>query len=522
MQMAQQTDVVARAQDFISRAIADARLYHRSRLPSIKQMARLARVSHGVMGRVVARERDQGVLEVCRSRGVLVTLDDAVAPAVTREGSSRRWERLQRQMRADLNAGAYGFNGMLPSRKELQHRYGVSDRTLQRALALMVDDGVLEPFKRSYRGKTHASISARNLIGLFLRGTDTGRIADFTSRNHNCFRAAEQECLAHNTLLRPFPCFFRRPDVMVYVGQGKGRGDEASDLNRFLGFMIWPIVMHQSFLTELMRRLARFDKPVAFFWDNLSPEPVVPAPRSGLVRHFVTQSDFEAGRAMGLYLLSLGHRHIRCFCSDAPEGGWVVRRMAGIRRAFEDAGRAESVTEFNCNINDPSAPNSVDSEPQRRTAAGIAAAAARTLEERSGVHMSQALRADLEQYLRTAGRDALLRGRIEPAFRRALDEREITAWIGMNDVMALECLRFLREHGVDVGREISVAGFDDSAEASFQGLSSYSFNGAAAVHAMVEYLLHPDTADQESDQPYGVEGFVHERGTTGRARNRVK
>jgi DNA-binding LacI/PurR family transcriptional regulator len=115
---------------------------------------------------------------------------------------------------------------------------------------------------------------------------------------------------------------------------------------------------------------------------------------------------------------------------------------------------------------------------------------------------------------------ALVRRRAGEYFRRLAKDPSITAWVGLNDEIAVEALIYLRSNKVRVPEDVSVMGFDDSMEAGFQGLTSYCFNGASAMHLMTEYIVRAASPLIRGDagKPVIIEGFVHERATTGRAR----
>jgi DNA-binding LacI/PurR family transcriptional regulator len=424
-----------------------------------------------------------------------------------------RWEALCRQIVSDMSAGVFGFNQVLPARKELRHRYGVAGHTLRRALSALSSDGFLEPFRRSYRAATHAAVSSRNRIGLFLRATESGEVADFNGRTRVCLHAVEQECLAHNVTLRPFPCYYTSRGTMEYAGMEGNRPGEVHDAGQFLGFMLIPSDLDPPFLSRLVRRLVRLGKPLTCLWDNVMPEPLMPDLIHDLIRHFITPCDFNAGKTVGRYLLAQGHRRIRYFRGAEAERGWEEQRLDGIRHAYEDAGLAGSVSEFVCGLRFPSEDDRTGGEPHVRAAFGVAASAARAFEERVNLPMSHTVRSGLDYYLIRAAGDALLRSRLMPALKKALDEKDITAWVGMNDATAIECLHFLRNNGASTGHLPLVVGFDDSPEASYEGLSSYCFNGQAAVHAMMEHILRPGgyRAKATSRGPVVVTGFVHER-----------
>jgi hypothetical protein len=97
--------LVIKAKEFLNRVIDDAQLHQRTHLPSIKQMARAAGISHGIMGRAVAFACEQGTLDVRRHRGITLMDYDAGPPPSLEAAPPPRWEVLRRQIASDLCAG---------------------------------------------------------------------------------------------------------------------------------------------------------------------------------------------------------------------------------------------------------------------------------------------------------------------------------------------------------------------------------------------------------------------------------
>ena len=88
-----------------------------------------------------------------------------------------------------------------------------------------------------------------------------------------------------------------------------------------------------------------------------------------------------------------------------------------------------------------------------------------------------------------------------------------TALVCENDSLALYCLTMLRSMGVRVPEDRSVVGFDDEEDAFLCGLSSYNFNVAAIVAAMVDFIVRPHSAPA-AGAPVVIDGYVKSRTTT--------
>jgi LacI family transcriptional regulator len=109
-------------------------------------------------------------------------------------------------------------------------------------------------------------------------------------------------------------------------------------------------------------------------------------------------------------------------------------------------------------------------------------------------------------------------GRLRPLFERALGDRRATAWIGVNDTVALAALAFLRAAGRRVPADLSVVGFDDSNDALRAGLASYDFNLPALAEALVEHVVGWRSRSGRDHSPVAeIPGLLVERDSLGSA-----
>jgi DNA-binding LacI/PurR family transcriptional regulator len=104
--------------------------------------------------------------------------------------------------------------------------------------------------------------------------------------------------------------------------------------------------------------------------------------------------------------------------------------------------------------------------------------------------------------------------------RQVLADRERTAWVCVNDDLAIYCLDCLQAAGVAVPREISVVGFDDTLDATRRRLTTYNFNNYGVVRACLEHILRPRTGLPRPRRRGAMEidGYVVLRQTTGPVR----
>ena len=229
-------------------------------------------------------------------------------------------------------------------------------------------------------------------------------------------------------------------------------------------------------------------------------------PAGARSRLFVSAGTPACGRDAGRYLRRLGHRRAAWFTVFADDA-WSRNRLAGLREGF--GGESAAVREWQA--------ASVDADLQD---SGKVAQVLTTL-RRLGVTQSarSISAASAEDQARTIVRRQMLRERLWPLFEAAIRDDAVTGWVGANDDIALQCLEFLRERPVDVPGRVSVVGFDDTFDATYWQMTSYSFRTPAVVSSMLAHVLRPEWRSGR-DQAAGareIDGRVVERATSGPA-----
>jgi hypothetical protein len=104
-------------------------------------------------------------------------------------------------------------------------------------------------------------------------------------------------------------------------------------------------------------------------------------------------------------------------------------------------------------------------------------------------------------------------------FAEAARDPSITVWFCANDGIAAMALDWCEQRRVRVPHGLSIISFDDSPIALGRRITSYNFNVAAIASAMLGHVLgRPETSLTRGKQFVEIDGFVVERGTSGKAR----
>lgn len=312
----------------------------------------------------------------------------------------------------------------------------------------------------------------------------------------------ESQCAQSGVDLRTIPVQYRGEQI-VPAGGAPGFGDVVRG-QTVLGFLVWTMGMSLAAALDLERRLSEHGKPVAV----LDEDETLDRARlsGGRSRLFVSAGTPACGLHAGQYLRRLGHRRVAWFTVFAGDL-WSRNRLAGLLQA--SGGDSAAVREWRA--------AGVDPDPQDSARVARIAATLAQLGVSPSAHSISA--AATEEQASTIVRRQMLHERLWPVFEDAIRDDAVTAWVGANDDVALQCLEFLHERSVDVPGRVSVVGFDDTFDATYWQMTSYSFRTPAVVSSMLAHVLRPEwrSGRDQAAGPREIEGRVVERSTSGPA-----
>jgi DNA-binding LacI/PurR family transcriptional regulator len=396
---------------------------------------------------------------------------------------------LKRRIESDLYDGDFHKAVFLPPAKQLQTRYAVDFRTLKKALKSLVEDRVLQAHKRSYRVARPEESHPENLV-VYLTPQDLYR-TPFRSfpEAGDLVRVLESECGRRRLLFRP-----------------QSLGDSEAFHRLIRDYRVLGGLFYQSgtYSRELLEECAAMRKPIAMFDNYNHAQRMIPKSLMCRCRLRVFQFDeVFAGGEVGRFLLRQGHRHV-AFISPF-HGDWVYPiRYESLRSAIEGSGRENTVALVGVNnlrLSLQERASRILESRRQRIADG--AREEDISAELSGLGLAQGSDEVLLTWARESGSwnvnpdhvfSAVLHEALLPLFERALQLPQVTAWVCANDGIAIHALRHLRHRRVPVPEHLSVIGFDNTGDASYNHLTSYDFDVASIALKMLDHVLRPDSS----------------------------
>lgn len=482
------------------------------RLPTVRQLSVRSGIGTGTMWRAVRHLCDEGMLRARPRSGIWVVDRTGTRSPLPNEPVvplRPRWRQVAEQIREPLTTGEFGGFPHLPQVKELCAEFGANYRTVSKALAWLQRTGALVRVGRTYQAASWvrtAGTSASRIV-LIARGSDYGELSlpTFRSRHHLFF--LESLCARNGLRLQIETLFYQGTDVTGFdairelaVG---GKGVPVT------GFMVWTPGLAEAPLARLMSLLHRSNRPVAVL-DELEPPPDLGAfLSSDRFRSIRVGHSQASGWQMGRYLYRKGHRSVLFVGSLSHH--WFRQRRTGLVRAMSEQEPQGAVHTVDFRASGQPV------ELSRRRFGGAMGTVASLIGGAAAAPSgtNPRLVARLRSGVIEAASDYQRRTLLAPALLASLREHAPSAVVGGNDGLALDCLDILADEGIGVPDNIAVVGFDDGHSASLRKLTSYNFNGTAALHALVDHLIswkrHPK---QKAFGGVGqIEGYVVPRRT---------
>lgn len=497
-----------RARTVLAEKVESCRSRGISRLPTVTKLAAEAGVARGTMWKATRELSELGVI-VCSPRAGIRISRDASPPPAARPGldialSQNSWHRTARRLDHDIAAGRFTPGTPLPPTKVLCARYGVSNQTLRRALGSMIDSGRIELRRRRYHVRAWTSATRTGTVMLIARGDTPRRFLQATSRFVETYRAFEEVCAEANVRLELHTFDYTSGYLRDEHGRDRVRIADR-DVSGYLGFLVWAQGLEGLNLPAFVVDLHRYHRPVSVLDESgwldwmplLNGYPMTRVFRLGL--------DARCGLEMGRHLRSLGHRRVAYMSTDP-----LSPRLDGVRQAFTEAGLDDAVRLFAPARVRQQAPVASDGDVGALVEALCRSSIMR--DSPAGPALTRVLRAQSRELV-SAARHETRYATLIPLIHRALSDREITAWVATNDSEALLCMRHIDMHTDNARPSIALVGFDDTFEASMNGLTSYNFAVGSYARGMLDHILRPDSRPVAT-APVTYPGFVTPRAST--------
>ncbi len=494
-----------------------------SRIPSIRILARQAQVSAAAMCAARAQLREEGVITVIKNRGAYLGKAKPLAsnnPTATALEESQRWQRLKTQIERDVFEGTFTAGEPMPSLRDLQKIYSVSYKPLRKAIEAIAAEGVVVPFKKTYM-VPHLRRAHGTLV--FICSPDASSRLFFGGYPMTEFLYALHREGGKSMINISVQTYdpTRRRTLFTHQLQA------IQERHSVLGYIVWTGMLPDRKLEQVLQSLkevrkpdpqhAGLEKPVAVIdttWETATTQNLHrQSDSAGWAFRVFTVAGLAAGRQVGQHLLKAGHRKV-AFLSYCHKELWSQYRYRGLVQAFQGAGFGDGVHKFvieeiDDRLNAMTVPSDIEEYLQR--AKNFLAVSEEATHRYYADYALEQMQASIWNFIHQLKIAKL----VEPLLASALEEPGITAWVAVNDRMALLARDHLTNKGVRIPKDMSVVGFDDSKAATDNDITSYSFAFAEIARKVLVSLLSPRRLYAGRDSDFTeCDGLLIERGST--------
>lgn len=489
---------------FLTGSIRNGSIRKGVRLPPIQQLSSRAGVSYVTMWKAVNVLVEKQILTGFHARHIALR-DHQRSKSPNTVPVKRQSHHLQNNLERDIFNLHFKPGRPLPSLKELQARYGVSYRTLKRNLEIFIDRGVLLKEKGTYLVSSYRASPGLNKVVLFV----DKEITTLNWRPREFLYHLENHCTRAGVILDVALCMADKDGAVKTVYPFSRKNYTIRQDSHVIGYiyMVNDSINHGT----VLRKLARLKRPVAIGIQDdkagLLHEEITT--KAGVKKFVLGISSQPADRA-ARYLLELGHRRI-AYVSPFSNSDWSTHRREVLQRMYAKAGTGYRVTPFTTS---PRQYRDVK-DPRMKTKIALLNRFYRGWIKRIPPEFFYEYHPVVAQMAGGGhSEEGLRRNALFSLFSRALEHKEITAWVCSEDSTAMAAQDFLAEHNVAVPDRLSLLALDDSMYACIKRISCYNPNLEALACAMFNYI----TGSHRSLRAYRrkkveVRGSIHERMT---------
>ncbi|MBD3420892.1 MAG: GntR family transcriptional regulator [Chitinivibrionales bacterium] len=501
----------AKACAFLRARVDRARHDGRLRLPTVIEFARQAGVSHETMRKAVLAYADAGIVSAKSRRGIIVDPRCGPPPDIAESAHISRgfelsclpWQRTAQRLRTEILQGTFGYGQPLPSRKELQARYGISYPTLQKALNVCLrEQCVLRHRKKlvTFGGRKNTSRSRIILIG-----EQRGKGIALGLEGLTFLRALEHACAGAGLAIETCACQWNEHGF-VLRDITTGRDAQIRDPAMALGYVFIAVFAGQSEaqalgmtaqdigMQEKCNRitlaLRQHRRPIALY--TFEPHLQLPPTehRESPLRMFRMAGTERPALTVGRYLLSKGHAKI-AFISPFHQARWSRERLEALLHCYREGGYGQGVRAVTLEQH-YSRISFTDDAARRYDLSAVRRAWERWKSANPNLAGGFGF---MDDGMRAMEQDAVLNAEIalqlEPLLDSTLQQSEITAWVAANDATMRFALAYLQSRHVRIGQDLSLVSFDNTEPTLRDGICSFDFNISTAANMIVQYLIDP-------------------------------
>jgi DNA-binding FadR family transcriptional regulator len=499
-------DSVAAALKYLRRGLESNHWGAAACLPRVCQLARDASVSTSAMCSAIAELKSRGLLYACRGKGTFVGRPESYRPS---RPTSLKWQEVRERLRQEVLEKALTPEPLLPRKSLLLQRYGIARQTLEKAAQSLVEDGIIEPCKRTYRIIASRRRTSGSSVLCISPGETAKRISIINQRHHEFLDALYRLGRGHNLTIVHKACPVSSPEsVASYMSK---------NADRFIGTLIWSNGIDFAARDRIITQCLRQENPVAVMDEIGDYTPPLPLRAKRLLKVFEPAAAL-AGAEVGKLLLRLGHKKA-AFVSSQPTTCWSKNRCNGLAESFAKKGYRDAVvalTVENENAEAPAPKKNMD--PTYRKTMRHLLNAKRQLDAIPSDPIENILLNDLNGAVTSFMEYEKERQSYSPLFRRVIADRGITALVGVYDIIGLYALGYFPRSGISIPQDLSVVTFDDSFSCNRYDLTSYNFSFADITRRMLHYLLNPNDPAYWGKERIECTGIIMERGSHGPAR----
>ncbi len=488
--------------DIMEGQIRDSKWGTSGRLPSVRKLNAALNASAPAILKTLALLVQRGIIEkLPGGEGYCLSGFAPELPGLSNSTRSRP-EQIAEELSRDIQCGIPISSDGFPTAHQLQLRFGCGHRSIKKALELLTLRGLIVRFGKTYRLPDNVYIPTHQKH-IYLCGTSNALQYGDTGV-YVFIHSLERAILAMGW-----------PPLKIFILKNLSSNDHSEKLPEAAAYIVikyrYPGGWKKKFLEKKSTPVIIVEPDENYGWNNSFQA----SHRQFL--HLCPDNAY-AGREMARVLYRNGHRHIAIFSHLASEQKircWDKLRVTGLCETFN---RITPGKQSGGSWEDASAqifgPDTVSKQLN--------------FEGRAEKRFGKILQSILKEFPFLSSLASEFHGSIHSIqsyitigtsmfdfFEQALTDTKITAWVCINDELAILAKAYLTFKGKKIPDDISLASFDNSPASYRYGISSYHFSYEKMGNLSVQFIGKPQTIRSGKQGDFPIRGTFVVRNSLG-------
>jgi DNA-binding LacI/PurR family transcriptional regulator/DNA-binding FadR family transcriptional regulator len=459
------------------------------KLPALRILAKTFQISYYSVRLAIEQLSREGLIEICMGSGVILKQNLKIRLQNKAVSFKTKAQQIANTISHKIAGGDLKIGDYLPLHKMLKFQYQTTYNTINNVIGLLLKENLVHRQGSRFLVGNAPAIPNRKKNKAYLLVSQRPLDWKFWPAEEIIFlQALENELQKNGVTSLEYINIWDEHDFISRV-------QEASTFGLYIDFTVFinsgdsPETMQANFY-KITETAAKKHLPVVVYSSNIILRYIPDFTFRRLPNLFIIgYNNYMAGEKLGTHLAAMGHKKIAYF--NFGNVSWNTERFKGmenvLKRHFNSGLNLYHFQENSAEYKNANLNLSTYADTSKKDRKHFLASYSRLFKN----HEFQTTDPVKEAYFSLGNQvyqDIYKKG-MTPVFKKALNIKEITAWVGTGPTDTMAAAEFLTENKINIPDEISLVGFGNNEASMRYGITTYDLMKSKAGYLAAHCIL---------------------------------